>query len=143
MGFRLLAEERGWQRWAVGDGGSGSWIDLRAAPDEPRGMWGTGAVHHLAWRVEDDEHQREARARVEAAGVSPTPVIDRFWFRSVYFKEPGGVLFELATDGPGFAVDEPADRLGEALVLPPWLEPHRAAIEEALPALEPAVAERA
>ena len=62
------------------------------------------------------------RSQVEAAGARPTPVIDRFWFKSVYFQEPGGVLFELATDGPGFAVDEPADHLGETLVLPPWLE---------------------
>ena len=67
----------------------------------------------------------------------PTPQIDRFWFRSVYFKEPGGVLFELATDGPGFAADEPAEHLGETLILPPWLEPSRAEIEAALPPLAP------
>jgi len=72
---------------------------------------------------------------VIAAGGRPTPQIDRFWFRSVYFKEPGGVLFELATDGPGFAVDERPDALGEHLVLPPWLEGRRAAIEAALPRL--------
>ncbi|HEX9799941.1 MAG TPA: ring-cleaving dioxygenase [Thermoanaerobaculia bacterium] len=143
MGFRRLGSERGWERWATGEGGSGSWIDLRQAADEPRGAWGTGAIHHLAWRVDDDAHQAEARARVESAGTSPTPVIDRFWFRSVYFKEPGGVLFELATNGPGFAVDEAPEHLGEALVLPPWLEPHRAEIEGALAPLEPAVAERA
>ena len=74
-------------------------------------------------------------AQVDEAGRRPTPVIDRFWFKSVYFQEPGGVLFELATDGPGFAVDEDAAHLGETLVLPPWLEPARARIEEALPAL--------
>ena len=71
-----------------------------------RGAWGVGSVHHLAWRVDDEAHQLAVRAQVEAAGGQPTPVIDRFWFKSVYFKEPGGVLFELATDGPGFAVDE-------------------------------------
>ena len=76
------------------------------------------------------------RTRVESAGSHPTPVIDRFWFKSVYFKEPGGVLFELATDGPGFAVDEAADHLGETLVLPPWLEAQRGAIEDALPRLD-------
>jgi glyoxalase family protein len=92
-------------------------------------------VHHLAWRVDDEAHQDEMRARVESAGAHPTPVIDRFWFKSVYFKEPGGVLFELATDGPGFAVDEDAAHLGETLVLPPWLEAHRASIEQALPPL--------
>jgi glyoxalase family protein len=92
-------------------------------------------VHHLAWRVDDSGHQAEVRARVAAAGAQPTPVIDRFWFKSVYFKEPGGVLFELATDGPGFAVDEDAAHLGETLVLPPWLEGQRDAIERALPPL--------
>lgn len=151
MGFEPVGEERGWQRWAAAGaeaaGRSGGWLDLRAAPDEARGMWGTGAIHHLAWRVDDDAHQAAVRARVagydEGPTVRPTPVIDRFWFRSVYFKEPGGVLFELATDGPGFAVDEAPERLGESLVLPPWLEPHRADIERALPSLAPAAAERA
>ncbi len=142
LGFRPLGVEDGWERWATGDGGSGSWIDLRAMPEERRGQWGVGAIHHLAWRVEDDEHQQQVRSRVEEAGPSPTPVIDRFWFKSVYFKEPGGVLFELATDGPGFTVDETPEHLGEALVLPPWLEGERAEIAAALPRLEPALAER-
>jgi glyoxalase family protein len=95
-----------------------------------------GSIHHLAWRVDDDAHEREVRERVERVGMRPTPVIDRFWFKSVYFKEPGGVLFELATDGPGFAVDEDPAHLGETLVLPPWLEPQRAAIERALPRIQ-------
>ncbi|HUP19259.1 MAG TPA: ring-cleaving dioxygenase, partial [Gemmatimonadota bacterium] len=102
----------------------------------PPGHWGTGAVHHVAWRVRDDDEQVKVRAAVEAAGLSPTPVIDRFWFHSVYFKEPGGTLFELATDGPGFDRDEEPERLGESLVLPPWLEPRRSEIEAALPPLE-------
>src|SRR5262245_62733407 len=72
--------------------------------------------------MHDEAHQLDVRARVLRGGAQPTPVIDRFWFKSVYFKEPGGVLFELATDGPGFAVDEAAHALGETLVLPPWLE---------------------
>ena len=80
------------------------------------------------------------RARVEAAGGNATPVIDRFWFKSVYFKEPGGVLFELATDGPGFGVDEDMAHLGETLVLPPWLEAERSRIEQMLPALTLSVA---
>jgi len=106
-------------------------------PDARRGAWGTGSIHHLAWRVDDERHQAELRTRVEAASRHPTPVIDRFWFKSVYFTEPGGVLFELATDGPGFAVDEDPAHLGESLVLPPWLEPERKKIEAVLPALSP------
>jgi glyoxalase family protein len=78
------------------------------------------------------------RAQAEQSGARPTPVIDRFWFRSVYFLEPGGVLFELATDGPGFGIDEDAAHLGETLVLPPFLESMRAQIEQALPVLRPA-----
>jgi glyoxalase family protein len=92
-------------------------------------------VHHLAWRVDDETQQVAVRAQVESAGGHATPVIDRFWFKSVYFKEPGGVLFELATDGPGFAVDEDAEHLGETLVLPPFLQAHRDKIEAVLPKL--------
>ena len=83
----------------------------------------------------DDAQQLAVRTAVDSAGRRPTPVIDRFWFKSVYFLEPGGVLFELATDGPGFAVDEDPQHLGESLVLPPWLEGQRAAIEACLPPL--------
>ena len=133
LGFEQLAAEGGWTRY--GFRGAAGVIDVRQTPDMQRGAWGVGAVHHLAWRVDDDAHQARVRARVELAGAHPTPVIDRFWFKSVYFREPGGVLFELATDGPGFAVDEPADHLGETLVLPPWLEAHRGEIAEALPPL--------
>jgi glyoxalase family protein len=95
-------------------------------------------VHHLAWRTDDEEHQLAVRAQVESAGGHATPVIDRFWFKSVYFQEPGGVLFELATDGPGFAIDEDQTHLGETLILPPWLEPSRREIESILPTLRPA-----
>ena len=98
----------------------------------------SGSVHHLAWRVDDEAHQLAVRRQVESSGRQPTPVIDRFWFKSVYFQEPGGVLFELATDGPGFAVDEDREHLGETLVLPPWLESARSRIESALPKLTPA-----
>ena len=133
LGFEHLGTEHGWTRY--GFAGVAGCVDIRETPDERRGTWGVGSVHHLAWRVDEEQHQLAVRARVEAAGVRPTPVIDRFWFKSVYFKEPGGVLFELATDGPGFAVDEDAAHLGESLVLPPWLEPHRSTIEGALPPL--------
>jgi glyoxalase family protein len=135
MGFARVHEEEGWQRWAAGEG-SGAYADFLEAPEAPFGRWGTGAVHHVAWRVRDDEEQLAVRAAVESIGLSPTPVIDRFWFRSVYFKEPGGTLFELATDGPGFDRDEDMATLGEKLVLPPWLERHRREIEAALPPLE-------
>lgn len=116
-------------------GQSGTWVEVAERPGAPKGVWGTGSIHHLAWRVADDAMQEGTRAAVEAAGRRPTPVIDRFWFKSVYFTEPSGVVFELATDGPGFAVDEDPAHLGEALVLPPWLEPHRADIEARLPPL--------
>ncbi len=141
LGFRHIGTENGWHRYGLEERGSGQYVDIRELPDARRGAWGVGGIHHLAWRVEDEAHQLEVRRRIEEAGGRPTPVIDRFWFKSVYFLEPGGVLFELATDGPGFGVDEDLAHLGESLVLPPWLEGHRAAIESALPRLvEPAPA---
>ena len=136
LGFTELRTEGEWTRYVLGEGGPGRVLDIRETPDERRGAWGVGSIHHLAWRVTDDAHEAAVRAAVEQAGLRPTPVIDRFWFKSVYFKEPGGVLFELATDGPGFAVDEDPAHLGESLVLPPWLEPQRLAIARALPALD-------
>jgi glyoxalase family protein len=138
MGFRKIGEENGWMRFGLGEGKSGTYIDMRAAGAMSRGAWGTGSIHHLAWRVMDDSHQMEVREQVLREGAHPTPVIDRFWFKSVYFREPGGVLFELATDGPGFDVDEKMESLGETLVLPPWLEPNRNAIEKVLPKLRQA-----
>lgn len=133
LGFERLAIDGEWTRFGFPD--VAGVIDVRETPHERRGAWGVGAVHHLAWRVDDDRHQHILRSQVEEAGAHATPVIDRFWFRSVYFKEPGGVLFELATDGPGFGVDEDLAHLGESLVLPPFLEPHRARIEQVLPPL--------
>ena len=135
LGFTAVGDEAGWHRYALGAGGSGQILELRELPEEQRGTWGVGSVHHVAWRVPDDAAQRRTRNDVQRAGRQPTDVIDRFWFKSVYFREPGGALFEIATDGPGFAVDEPPEALGTTLVLPPWLEPHRARIEAALPPL--------
>src|SRR6185312_2851685 len=99
------------------------------------GAGGVGTVHHVAFRVPSNEAQRERRAELEAAGTGVTPVVDRQYFKSVYFREPSGVLFELATDGPGFTIDEPAGELGTRLALPPMYEPLRARIEETLPPL--------
>jgi glyoxalase family protein len=138
LGFEPAGEEGGWHRFGAAGGGSGKWLDLRELPGERLGEWGTGAVHHVAFRVADGDHQLAVRQRIREAGSNPTPVIDRFWFQSVYFKEPGGVLFELATEGPGFAVDEDPAHLGESLILPPWLEPQRKEIEAALPPLRTA-----
>lgn len=134
LGYRRHASEGSWERWVLEDGGSGKWLDLAEAPTDRRGAWGVGAIHHLAFRVEDDAEQLAVRSQI-AEHVAPTPVIDRFWFKSVYFKEPGGVLFELATDGPGFTADEELAHLGQSLVLPPWLESARSEIEAQLPAL--------
>ena len=133
--FREHGADGEWTRYGPRAGGSGGWMELRSTPQERLGAWGTGSVHHVAWRVADDDEQREVRARVQEAGRGPTPVIDRFWFKSVYFREPGGVLFELATDGPGFGIDEDHATLGERLILPPWLEVHRDEIEAKLPEL--------
>jgi glyoxalase family protein len=92
-------------------------------------------VHHAAWRVHDSEEEHALREAIRQVGLRPTSQIDRFWFTSVYFREPGGVLFELATDGPGFKADEALEELGASLVLPPWMEAKREQIEAALPTL--------
>jgi glyoxalase family protein len=135
MGFKAAGEENGWHRYTVAGGGSGAHLDIRETPSEDRGRWGVGSIHHVAWRVADERAQLAVRQRVAEARRRPTEVIDRFWFKSVYFLEPGGVLFELATDGPGFTADEDLATLGESLVLPPWLESQRGPIEAALPKL--------
>jgi glyoxalase family protein len=137
LGFVDLGSEGEWTAFGLEGGGSGRYLEIREIPDAQRGRWGTGGVHHVAWRVPDDGTELAVRARIERARRRPTEVIDRFWFKSVYFLEPGGVLFELATDGPGFSVDEDSATLGERLVLPPWLEAQRRQIEAALPPLRP------
>ena len=133
MGFRGVGEDASTRRYAAGDGGAGCLVDVRSIGGFPRGAGGAGTVHHVAWRVADDGAQLALRAQLIAVGREATPVIDREYFHSVYFREPGGVLFELATDPPGFAIDEPVDHLGERLMLPPQYEPHRAQLEAVLP----------
>jgi glyoxalase family protein len=129
-----LAFEPGGDGWEARGERRGSRYAYDEAPAE-HGLQGAGSVHHVAWASQDSEHERW-RERVAAAGARPTPVIDRFWFRSVYFREPSGVLFELATFSPGFSADEDPDHLGETLVLPPWLEDRRGEIEARLTPVE-------
>jgi glyoxalase family protein len=114
---------------AVGDERRG-WITYDAPPAE-RGLSGAGTVHHVAWASTMEEHE-DWRERVKEVGMHPTPVIDRFWFLSVYFREPSGVLFEIATLGPGFTADEPLETLGEHLTLPPKFEAYRDQLEQSL-----------
>lgn len=136
LGFARGDSEGDWQRYHVGNGAAGQRIDVRIQPESGRGQWGVGAIHHVAWRVPDGATQETLQRQIVSTGRTPTHVIDRFWFKSVYVNEPGGALFEVATDGPGFAVDEDPQHLGESLVLPEWYEPQREAIEAALPDLE-------
>jgi hypothetical protein len=122
-------------RFTAGDGGPGALVDLRSAPDIWQGQVAVGTVHHVAWRAPSDEEQRAWRREIAGRGVDVTPVLDRRYFHSIYFREPGGVLFEIATDPPGFTVDEPPAELGTHLALPSWLEPQRAQLERLLPSL--------
>ncbi|MCB9176570.1 MAG: ring-cleaving dioxygenase [Caldilineae bacterium] len=124
-------------RFLAADGGAGAALDLLDGASLARGVGGAGTVHHLALRVADGADQLAWRQRIAATIPTVTPVADRHYFRSIYFREPGGILFELATDGPGFAVDEPVAQLGAALRLPAWLEPQRPRIVEALPPIRP------
>lgn len=113
----------------------GAVIDLKKEPNL-EGRFGRGSIHHIAFRVPDDDSQLEWREKLKELGFNPTPVQNRQYFRSVYFREPGGVLFEIATDIPGFTKDEPLENLGEDLKLPPWYEQRREDIETQLPPLE-------
>jgi glyoxalase family protein len=143
LGFRQTGEIEGRARYEAGEGGLGTTVDVADGTGFPRGTMGVGTVHHVAFRVPDEETQLKLREEVAALGYNVTAVLDRNYFRSIYFREPGGVLFEIATDPPGFAVDEEPEHLGEILKLLPWLEPQRDRLEEALPPLRvPAVGSR-
>ncbi|MEM1181058.1 MAG: ring-cleaving dioxygenase [Acidobacteriota bacterium] len=135
LGFRDVASEGHRRRFEVADGGVGARVDVVVTPQAPRARSGAGTVHHVAFRNADDASQAEWRGYLGAAGLWPTDVKDRQYFHSIYFREPGGVLFELATDPPGFAVDEAPESLGEGLMLPPWFEARRSQIEASLPPL--------
>lgn len=120
-------------RFTGGEGALGSMVDILHRPGEQRAGFGAGSIHHIAFRVPDDPAQLDYQSALMTAGLNVTPVQDRSYFHSIYFREPGGVLFEIATNTPGFAIDEPREQLGEALKLPEWLEPQRSEIEAALP----------
>lgn len=139
LGFRRREERSLGFRQAIyetGPGGPGAVVVVEERADLPRAQLGAGGVHHVAFRVPDDATHRAWRERIARAGIPVTPQIDRYYFRSLYFREPGGVLYELATDGPGFTTDEDVEHLGERLSLPPFLEPLRAEIEANLRPLE-------
>lgn len=135
LGFKLVQHEGNRFRYAVGACEPGAMVDVLCAPEESRGRIAAGTVHHIAWRATDDQQQREWLKEIARLNYNVTPVIDRIYFHSIYFREPGDVLFEIATDAPGFSVDEDTEELGSKLQLPPWLEPGRAEIESALPPL--------
>ena len=137
MGFREVGREGDVYRYAAAnDAGpaalSGAIVDVRHMPGAASGNVAVGTVHHVAFRTADDVAQRQWQDRIRAAGLYVTPVQDRQYFHSIYYREPGHVLFEIATDPPGFATDEPVEHLGEHLRLPPWLEPQRSELQRIL-----------
>jgi glyoxalase family protein len=140
LGGRVVAEEdspEGYRtRIEIGEGGPGAYFEILHDPDAPRAVNGLGTVHHVAMSIPGDEEQAEARRALVEAGHYVTEVRDRQYFRSIYFREPGGVLYEIATAGPGFDLDEELDSLGTELRVPSWEEPNRAVIAAALPPLD-------
>ena len=139
LGYESTAQDGYRTRYlASGNGNRASFIDVLAQPDAPRGQQGVGTVHHVAFRTRDAQTQEEWREPLSGIGLQMTPQKDRQYFTSIYFREPGGILFEIATDGPGFTRDESVSELGTELKLPPWLENDRAMLEERLPEIEPA-----
>jgi catechol 2,3-dioxygenase-like lactoylglutathione lyase family enzyme len=136
MGFRLIGHEQNRFRYEPvhsHQGGPGRIIDVVCAPGAPEGRIAVGTIHHIAFRTPDDAQQLEWLAELGRLHYNVSPVMDRVYFHSIYYREPGGILFEIATDSPGFAIDEPVEKLGETLKLPPWLENLRPQIEAALP----------
>ena len=133
MGYILISQEGERMRFKASSSSLGINIDLLKVPGISRGQMGAGSVHHVAFRARDDKEQAYYQTNVTNFGLNVTPVRDRQYFRSIYFHEPGGVLFEIATDDPGFTFDETAEDLGTSLRLPPWLENQRDAIQQSLP----------
>ncbi|MCB0275515.1 MAG: ring-cleaving dioxygenase [Calditrichaeota bacterium] len=134
LGYRVTGESANRRRMLSPSGQTR--VDLIADSRIPRGSMGVGAVHHIAWRIGDAGGQSALREKLLEIGYQVSPVMDRNYFQSIYFREPGGVLFEIATDPPGFTVDEPLEALGKNLRLPPWLESRRREIEDHLPKID-------
>jgi glyoxalase family protein len=137
LGFRAAAAEGERSRFIIGDDAAPNVLELIEQPDAAPGRMGTGAVHHVAWRVSDRATEERWQRTLMDAGIGVTEVKDRQYFESIYFNEPGGVIFEIATDPPGFTRDESFETLGTTLKLPPWLEPRRAELEARLPEIGP------
>ncbi|MBX7131669.1 MAG: ring-cleaving dioxygenase [Fimbriimonadaceae bacterium] len=135
LGFRATTNEGARFRFEAGTGGAGTIVDVLCQPDAPHGRGGQGSIHHIAFRIPDDTQQVTIRKSLIADGRNLSPVMDRQYFHSIYFREPGGVLFEIATDGPGFTWDEPEESLGTSLKLPPHVEAMRERVERLLPPL--------
>jgi glyoxalase family protein len=135
LGFAAEGSEDTRHRFTAPGGALGTVVDVRAAPGFLPGRQGAGSVHHVAFRAQDDAAEFEMASMARRLGLQPTDQIDRKYFHSVYFREPNGILFEIATDAPGFTVDEPKETLGSALKLPDWYEKDRAKIETSLPPL--------
>lgn len=137
MGYRVVRQDGNRTRFEAGEGGSGTYIDLLVDPSAPRGRGGVGTIHHIAWRIADDESQVSIQEHLYDSGYHVSDVRDRSYFHSIYYREPNGILFEIATNSPGFAIDESAETLGTALKLPPQFESARSEIERILPPLQP------
>ena len=133
--FAVAGDEDGRTRLSLSSESTDKQVDLVDVPGKAPGDVAAGTVHHIAFRAANQEEQEHWRSRLYEAGLHVTPIIDRQYFHSVYFREPGGILFEIATDGPGFATDEPESQLGENLKLPPQYENLRKSIEESLPVI--------
>ncbi len=136
MGYTLVRKEGNRTRFEAAPGGSGRFVDVIGGARAPRGIGGAGTIHHIAFRVASDDAELEMQSRLMTAGYHVSEVRDRDYFRSIYYRERGGILFEIATDVPGFAVDEPAESLGGALKLPKQFESARSRIEGMLPPLQ-------
>ena len=136
LGFKQIAKQGNRFRYAIADGAPGTMVDLVCAPEGRPGRVAVGTVHHVAWRTATNAEQGQWRDTLAKHEYDVTPIIDRQYFHSIYFREPGGVLFEIATDPPGFATDETVERLGTSLKLPPWLEEDRPELERLLPRVE-------
>lgn len=133
MQHTLVGEEPGRLRFKAGQGGPGNYVDVQVSPNDIRALQGAGSVHHVAFSTDSDDTQLAIREALMSAGFQPTIVMDRNYFHSIYFREPGGILFEVATNPPGFAIDEPVAELGTNLKLPPQYEARRAKLETVLP----------